>query len=218
MASANLNKVFLIGNLTQDPDLRGVANGQSVCELRMAINRRYITSNGEEQNEVCYVDVSVWGRSATNCRNCLAKGSSVFVEGRLQLDTWEDRNGGGKRSKLRVVAEHVQFLSPRRETDPGAGQYGGNGQYGNPAGGQFTPGYRQNNSYQPGGYGSNYANNYNGAGNYRNNYAQGAMPVNYAPAAGQMADDPADSMPPAMPSPDASGDVAPQQSEDDIPF
>ena len=137
---ASLNKVFLLGNLTKEPDLRAFPNGQSVCDLRLAVSRRF-TSNGQEQEETCFVDVVVWGRAANNCRQYLSKGSQVMVEGRLQLDTWEDRNGGGQRSRLRVVAENVQFMSRRREdgTAPAAGQYGQNSNY-------------QNNGYNSGNY------------------------------------------------------------------
>ncbi|MCQ2377636.1 MAG: single-stranded DNA-binding protein [Victivallaceae bacterium] len=119
---ATLNKVFLLGNLTRDPDLRGLPSGQNVCELRMAVGRRYQNSSGQEVDETCFVDVVVWGRTAANCKQFLSKGSQVMVEGRLQLDQWEDRNGGGQRSRLRVVAEQVQFMS-RRNPDgaaPGA--------------------------------------------------------------------------------------------------
>jgi len=116
---ASLNKVMLLGNLTRDPDLRGLPSGQSVCELRLAVNRRFV-SNGQEVNDTCFVDVVVWGKSAQNCKQYLAKGAQVLVEGRLQLDTWEDRNGGGQRSRLRVVAEQIQFMSrSRQEGDPG---------------------------------------------------------------------------------------------------
>jgi len=90
---ASLNKVMLLGNLTRDPDLRGLPSGQSVCELRLAINRRFV-SNGQEVNDTCFVDVVVWGKSAQNCKQYLAKGAQVLVEGRLQLDTWEDRKIG----------------------------------------------------------------------------------------------------------------------------
>ncbi len=121
---ASLNKVFLLGNLTREPDLRAFPNGQSVCDLRIAVSRRF-TSNGQEQEETCFVDVVVWGKAANNCRQYLSKGSQVMVEGRLQLDTWEDRNGGGQRSRLRVVAENIQFMNRRREDGnaPAAGQY-----------------------------------------------------------------------------------------------
>ncbi|MDR0932540.1 MAG: single-stranded DNA-binding protein [Victivallales bacterium] len=113
---ASLNKVFLLGNLTRDPDLRALPSGKSVCEFGIAVNRRYL-SNGQEIDEPCFVDIVVWGGSAENCKQYLEKGSQIMVEGRLQLDQWEDRNGGGKRSRLRVVAEQVQFLSRRPGND-----------------------------------------------------------------------------------------------------
>ena len=129
---ASLNKVFLLGNLTREPDLRAFPNGQSVCDLRLAVSRRF-TSNGQEQEETCFVDVVVWGKAANNCRQYLSKGSQVMVEGRLQLDTWEDRNGGGQRSRLRVVAENIQFMSRRRDDGDAsaAGQYNQNSNYQN---------------------------------------------------------------------------------------
>ena len=141
---ASLNKVFLLGNLTRDPDLRGFANGQNVCDLGLAVSRRFM-SNGQEQEETCFVDVVVWGKAAANCRQYLSKGSQVMVEGRLQLDSWEDRNGGGRRSKLRVVAENIQFMNRRRDDAPG------NGQNGTPQNNYQQGGY-QNNSYQNNGY------------------------------------------------------------------
>jgi len=122
---ASLNKVFLLGNLTRDPDLRSLSSGQNVCELRLAVSRRFSAGNGQEQREeTCFVDVVVWGRSAANCKQYLGKGSPVLVEGRLQLDQWEDRNGGGTRSRLRVVAEQVQFVGRRQqENGEGGGSY-----------------------------------------------------------------------------------------------
>ncbi|MBE6388992.1 MAG: single-stranded DNA-binding protein [Lentisphaerae bacterium] len=141
---ASLNKVFLLGNLTRDPDLRGFPNGQSVCDLRLAVSRRF-TSNGQEQEETCFVDVVVWGKVANNCRQYLSKGSQVMVEGRLQLDTWEDRNGGGQRSRLRVVAENVQFMSRRRDDAPAAAP----GNY--PQSGYQQSGFPQGN-YQNSGF------------------------------------------------------------------
>ena len=116
---ASLNKVFLLGNLTRDPDLRALPSGTAVCEFGIAVNRRYTSGNGQEIEEPCFVDIVVWGRSAESCRQFLEKGSQVMIEGRLQLDQWEDRNGGGKRSRLRVVAEQVQFLSRRPGGDGG---------------------------------------------------------------------------------------------------
>jgi len=118
---ASLNKVFLLGNLTRDPELRYTPGGAAVCEMGLAVSRRY-TVNGQEQQEVCFVDIVVWGKSADNCKQYLEKGSPVLIEGRLQFDSWEDRNGGGKRSRLRVVADRVQFIGRRGE---GAGEEAG---------------------------------------------------------------------------------------------
>ncbi len=111
---ASLNKVFLIGNLTREPDLRYTPSGAAVCEFGLAVNRRFSTNN-QDREETCFVDVTVWSKAAENCKRFLEKGSPVMVEGRLQYDTWEDRESGGKRSRLRVVAEQIQFLGGRRD-------------------------------------------------------------------------------------------------------
>ncbi len=107
---ANLNKVFLIGNLTKDLELKYNKNGQPVTNMRIAVNRVYTTQNGEKKEEVCYVNVVVWGKQAESCNAYLKKGSSVFVEGRLQLRSWEDEETKQKKSMLEVVADRVQFL------------------------------------------------------------------------------------------------------------
>lgn len=105
---ASLNRVFLIGNLTRDPEVRHTPKGTAVGDLGLAINMSYRTAEGQDKEEVCYVDVVVWGKQAEVCKDYLSKGSPVFVEGRLQLDQWESQ--GEKRSRLRVRAERVQFL------------------------------------------------------------------------------------------------------------
>ena len=107
---ASLNKVFLMGNLTRDPEVRHTPKGTAVGDLAMAINMTYRAQDGTEKEEVCYVDVVVWGRQAETCRDYLSKGAPVFVEGRLQLDQWEGPEGE-KKSRLRVRADRVQFLS-----------------------------------------------------------------------------------------------------------
>ena len=107
---ASLNKVFLMGNLTRDPEVRHTPKGTAVGDLAMAINMSYRAQDGTEKEEVCYVDVVVWGRQAETCRDYLSKGAPVFVEGRLQLDQWEGPEGE-KKSRLRVRADRVQFLS-----------------------------------------------------------------------------------------------------------
>ena len=111
---ASLNKVMLIGNLTRDPELRYTPKGTAVTKLGMAVNRVWTTESGEKKEEVTFVDVDVFGRSAENAGKYLQKGRSLFVEGRLRLDTWEDKQTNQKRSKLCVTAERIQFLgSPR---------------------------------------------------------------------------------------------------------
>ena len=113
---ANLNKVFLIGNLTADPELRYTPNGAAVADLRLAVNR-YFTSGDDKREETLFIDVVVWQKQAENCSQYLSKGRSVFVEGRLKLDTWENQQGE-KRSKLRVRADRVQFLgTPGKSTE-----------------------------------------------------------------------------------------------------
>lgn len=106
---ASVNKVILIGNLTRDPELRYTPNNTAVTELGLAINRRYRVDN-ETREDVTFVDVTVWGKTAENCAQYLTKGRPVYVEGRLQLDSWEDKESGQKRNKLKVIAETVQFL------------------------------------------------------------------------------------------------------------
>ncbi len=105
----SLNKIFLIGNLTRDPEIRHTSKGMAVGDLGMAINMLHRGSDGAEKEEVCYVDVVLWGRQAEACKEYLGKGAPVFVEGRLQLDQWETQQGE-KRSRLRVRAERVHFL------------------------------------------------------------------------------------------------------------
>jgi single-strand DNA-binding protein len=120
---ASLNKVLLIGRLTRDPEKRSTPSGMAVAELGMAVNRRYKASSGEDREETCFLNVTVWGKTAELCAEYLRKGSPLFVEGRLKLDEWE--KDGQKRSKLGVVAERVQFLdsrsSPSRRSEYGDG-------------------------------------------------------------------------------------------------
>lgn len=118
---ANLNKVILMGNLTADPELRTTPKGTAVTDLRLAINRYYSGDSGERQEETTYVDVTLWGRQAETACQYLAKGRCVLVEGRLQLDTWEDRQTNQKRSKLRVVGENMQMVSGAREGQASGG-------------------------------------------------------------------------------------------------
>jgi single-strand DNA-binding protein len=112
---ANLNRVLLIGNLTRDPDLRYTPKGTPVTEIALAVNRVYSGEDGERKEETTFVDVTLWARLAEIAGQYLKKGRPVFIEGRLQLDTWDDKQTGQKRSKLRVVAENIQLLGTRQE-------------------------------------------------------------------------------------------------------
>lgn len=112
---SSVNKVILMGNLTRDPELRYTPKGSAVAEIGLAVNRKVSDGNGNWSDETTFVDVTVWGKTAENVGKYLNKGRGVFVEGRLQLDTWEDKQTGQKRSKLKVVGENVQFLPSARE-------------------------------------------------------------------------------------------------------
>ncbi len=116
---ANVNKVMLLGNITPDLEVRYTPKGTAVCDLGMAVNRIRTGDNGERIEEVTYVDVTLWGRQAELAGQYLSKGRSVFIEGRLQLDQWDDKQTGQKRSRLRVVGENMQFIG-------GQGGSGGN--------------------------------------------------------------------------------------------
>ncbi len=104
-----LNRVMIAGRLTRKPQLRKTPNGIAVTDLLVALNREFTTLGGDRQQEVCFVDVVVWGKQAESCTEILDCSSPVFVEGRLQLDVWYAKDGE-KRCKLRVAAERVQFL------------------------------------------------------------------------------------------------------------
>ena len=123
---ASVNKVILIGNLTRDPELRYTPKGTAVAELGLACNRRYKVDN-DLREEVTYVDITFWGAQAETVSKYLEKGRSVYVEGRLKLDQWDDKETGKKRSKLSVVGEICQFLGSRGSGDGpmGGGDGGG---------------------------------------------------------------------------------------------
>ena len=110
--SANFNKVFLMGNLTRDVELKYTPNNQPVAAFGIAMNRRYRTREGEDREDTTFVDCEAWGRTAEVMNQYLAKGRPVFVEGRLKLDQWQDKDGNN-RSKLRVVVENFQFIDSR---------------------------------------------------------------------------------------------------------
>ncbi len=113
---ANLNRVFLIGNLTRDPELKYTQSGLAVCEFGLAVNRKFRT-NDQEREETLFVDITVFGRQAETANEYLAKGRPVFIEGRLKLDQWTSAEGQ-KRSKITVIGERFQFLGGRSDSQP----------------------------------------------------------------------------------------------------
>lgn len=116
---ASFNKVILVGNLTRDPELRYTPKGTAIAKIGVAVNRVWTTETGEKKEEVTFVDVDVFGRTAENVGQYMRKGRPILIEGRLRLDQWDDKQTGQKKSKLGVVAETVQFL--------GSAQGGGEG-------------------------------------------------------------------------------------------
>ena len=112
---ANVNKVTLIGNLTRDPDLRYTTNGTAVCDLALATNRFRKGENGEKIEEVTYVEVKLWARQAEIAGEFLSKGKPVYIDGRLKLETWDDKETGKKRSKMVVIGESLQLLGMKSE-------------------------------------------------------------------------------------------------------
>lgn len=145
--AASFNKVILVGNLTRDPEVRYTPKGSAVCDLGLAVNRQYSLEGGEKREEVTFIDVVLWARLAEIAGEYLKKGRPVLIEGRLQLDTWDDKQSGQKRSKLRVIGETMQLLGSRQGgggDDEGGGGYsggggGGGGGYSKPAGRSSAP-------------------------------------------------------------------------------
>ena len=122
--AASYNKVFLMGNLTRDPETRVTPGGMTITKLGLAVNRRYRTKEGEQREEVTFVDIDAFGNQAETIQKYCTKGSGIFVEGRLRLDQWQDKNTGDNRSKLGVVLEGFQFVGGRNEEGAsGSGGY-----------------------------------------------------------------------------------------------
>ncbi len=116
---AGYNRVILVGNLTRDPELKQLTSGQAVCRLGLATNRQYKNKQtGSMVQEVCFIDIDVWGVQAESCNQYLQKGSPVLIEGRLKFDTWEDQSGQ-TRSKHSIVADRVVFLASAPEATEG---------------------------------------------------------------------------------------------------
>jgi single-strand DNA-binding protein len=130
---ASFNKVILLGNLTRDPEVRYTPKGSAVCDLGLAVNRQYTLENGEKREEVTFVDVVLWARLAEIAGEYLKKGRPVFIEGRLQLDTWDDKQSGQKRSKMRVIGETMQLLGSRPSAAGAAAEGGDEDRQSRPA-------------------------------------------------------------------------------------
>jgi len=124
---ASFNKVLLMGNLTRDPQLKYLPSQTAVVEFGVACNRKFKTANGEDKEEVTFVDVTSFGKQAEVINQYFQKGKPIFIEGRLKFDSWEDKQGGGKRSKLTVVIENFQFVGGRDGGGEGGGGGGGGG-------------------------------------------------------------------------------------------
>ena len=118
----SLNKVLLMGNLTRDPELRVTPKGTPICQFSLAINRQFKMESGESREEVIFVDVEAWGKQGETIAKYMTKGRPLYVEGRLRLDQWEDKNTKEKRSRMKVVLEQFQFLGDSRGGAGGGGQ------------------------------------------------------------------------------------------------
>lgn len=127
---ANYNKVLLMGNLTRDPQLKYLPSQMAVVEFGIAVNRKYRTSSGEDREEVNFIDCTAWGKTGETINQYMQKGKPIFIEGRLKYDSWDDKQGGGKRSKLTVVVDNFQFVGGRDGGGGGAGGGRDSGGYG----------------------------------------------------------------------------------------
>ena len=119
---ASFNKVVLLGNLTRDPETKYTQSGTAVCSISLAINNSWLDKQtNQKREEVTYVEVDCWGRTAEIAGEYLRKGKPVLIEGRLKQETWVDKTTGGNRSKLKVVCESLQLLGGREGAQPGGG-------------------------------------------------------------------------------------------------
>ncbi len=193
---ASFNKVLLMGNLTRDPQLKYLPSQTAVAEFGVACNRKFKSATGEDREEVTFVDCAAFGKTGEVINQYFTKGKPIFIEGRLKYDQWEDKQGGGKRSKMSVVVENFQFVGGR---DGGGGGGGGGGAY---EGGQEGGESRSPSRYPPRSQGGT-SGSQPGAG-----APQGARP----PAAGG-----GDAAQPS-PAPQPPYGEESQLNEEDIPF
>src|SRR4051794_6681992 len=189
---ASYNKVMLMGNLTRDPQLKFLLNQTQVVEFGLAMNRRFKTATGEDREEVCFVECAAFGRTAEVINQYFTKGKPIFIDGRLKFDQWEDKQGGGKRSKLSVVIDNFQFIGGRDGGGPGGG------------GGAGAGGYEQQGG------------NYGGDPTQQPPPPPQRAPMNRGPAAGAP-NRPPQQQPQQPPAEQPYGDEE-QFKEDDIPF
>lgn len=127
---ASLNKVMLIGNLTRDPELRVTPKGTAICQFGLAVNRQFKDESGATRDETTFVDIEAWGKQGETVAKYLSKGRPLFVEGRLKLDTWDDKTTGQKRSKMKIVLENFQFLGGREGGEGGTSRASSGGDEG----------------------------------------------------------------------------------------
>ena len=109
----SVNKILLMGNLTRDPELKHIGSNSTVCNFGLATNRKYKSRDGEQRDEVMFIEVEAWGKTAEALNTYLKKGSPIFIEGRLKLDQWDDRETGKKRSKHAVMVESFEFMGSK---------------------------------------------------------------------------------------------------------
>ena len=156
---ASFNKVILMGNLTRDPEVRYTAGGTALSEITLAINRRWFDkATNQSKEDTTFIDVTLWGRTAEVAGEYLSKGRPVLIEGRLHLDTWDDKETGQKRSRLRVTGEQMTMLGTRGDgggASGGGASGGGGGGGGNAGTGSGGGGQRQQADFgnqEPGGF------------------------------------------------------------------
>jgi single-strand DNA-binding protein len=137
----NLNKVMLMGNLTRDPEIKYTPKGTAIAQIGLAVNRVFtLPDSGEKREEVTFVDVEAYGKQAETIGEYCKKGRPIYIEGRLKLDTWDDKQSGQKRSKMKVVLESFQFLGSREGgAGGGGGGGGGSAEYADSQGGAPPP-------------------------------------------------------------------------------
>ncbi|MBO4620683.1 MAG: single-stranded DNA-binding protein [Victivallales bacterium] len=197
---ANVNKVFLIGNLTAEPEIRQLPSGDTIASFSLAMNRRYTNARGEQVEDTTFVEIDAFSRLADIIRQFVHKGDPLFVEGRLRQDRWVDKQTNQQRSRLKVVADNLQLLSSR----PAGAPAGGDG-----AGYAAQPQYRQ--QYQQPQYGQAPQPQQYAAPQYGQAPQQPSAPPQYRPAAPQSAPAP---MPSFQPQPPPATDAP----VDDVPF